>query len=348
MALLARSEFLAALKITEPGLGEANSVPQFSRFWFDGACVSAYNDDVGIAHILKTDFKGGVSGETILKLLIASRAESVEILQEEDKLSMKMGRTRPTLAIDDINHACWSMPKPKGKPLPIDMETLIDGVKHCMRSIGSQPSAPESMGVTFENAKNSLSLYGTTDTALSKAEVPLKGKVSFDRLTIHRKFCELLIGLSKDGHKLQMELSDEHALLTTKNFGVYGRIMGTDKPIDFERQISESLNGGNDKGSPIPERLLLMLKRSMILASNDKVSLAVKPGKRGQLLTIHAQSDIGQLRDSIPFDHPDVSVIVNPNDIQAGCDLSTISISDNGIVMRSKGKTYVVATIPGQ
>lgn len=348
MALLVRSELLTILKLTEPGLGQANSVPQFSRFWFDGDSVSAYNDDVGIAHNLKTDFKGGVSGETMLKLLTSSRAESIEFLQDANKLSMKMGRARPTLAIDDISHACWFLPKQTGKPLPIDMKSLVDGVKHCMRSIGSQPSAPESMGVTFENTKNELFLYGTTDTALSKAVVPIKGKVSFDRLTIHRKFCELLIGLSKDGHKLQMELTDEHALLITKNFSVFGRIMGTDKPIDFERQIAESLNGGNDEGSPIPGRLPQMLKRSMILASNDKVSLAVKPGKRGQLLTIHAQSDMGQLRDSIPFDHPDVSVVVNPNDIQAGCDLSTISISDNGIVMRSKGKTYVVATIPGQ
>lgn len=347
MAQLIRSEFLSVLNLVAPALGPTNSVPQFSRFWFDVDHVSAYNDDIGISAALKTGFTGGVDGETLLRLLNLSRAKQIDIETKDEKLFMRMARARSSLAINDISYKLWSLPKTSDKPLPVDMEALAEGLEHCMRSVGSLPSIPESLGITFEAGKKSLLLYSTTNTALSKAEVPLKGKLTFDRLTVHKGFCNLLLTLVRKEHEMEMVLTKEHALLQCSGFGVFGRLMSTDKPIDFEREIS-SVVVKNSEPVPIPQKLPDMLKRSVILASNNRISINVKAGKKGQVLTIHAKSDIGEMHDSIPFDHPDISVIVDPADLQLGCDLEAMSITDNGIVMSKKDRTYAICTIQGR
>lgn len=344
MAILARLDFLEALKRAEPALGAATAVPQFARFWFDGNYVTAFNDDLGVRVDLKTGFKGGVNGDTLIELLKASKAPQVDITKEGNKLHLNMGRARPSLAANDLDEAVWSMPEPSGETLPVDSDKLIEGVRHCMRSIGSIPSIPESMGVTFTAEKKELVLYSTKNTAMSKAVIPLTKNPAFSRCTVHKKFCHVMLKLAERKIKFRLELTDEHALLVSDGLLVYGRLMHTSKPINFEMGLSQAARG-KLVHAPIPEKLKQMLKRSMIISHNSRVSLIVKEGNKGQILRLHAKSSMGEMHDSTAIDHPNIDVWVIPEDIETGCDLKTIAITENGVVMKDENKTYVVGTM---
>lgn len=346
MTVLARLDFLAALKLAEPALGAATTVPQFARFWFDTSHVTAFNDDLGVRVDLKTGFKGGVSGDTLIDLLKSSKAPQIEVIRDGSKLAMKMGRARPTLAANELDEAVWSMPEPSGETLPVDWDKLADGVRHCMRSIGSVPSIPESMGVTFlkEEGKKGLVLYSCTDSAMSKAVIPITGKVSFARCTVHKKFCQAMLKLAESKTPFQVELTNEHALLVSKGMLVYGRLMTTSKPINFEVGIANAMKANKAADAPIPDKLKQMLKRAMIISNNNRISLLVKEGNKGQILRLHTSSSMGEMHDTTAIDHPNVNVLVNPEDIEAGCDLKTIAITETGVVMKDKDKTYIVGT----
>lgn len=346
MDVLPRADLLATLELVEPALGTA--VPQFSRIWFSGERVFAFSDDIGIAADLATEFTGGVDGKTLLRLLGSSKAETVEFQPDSNALSMKMGRARPKLASEDIEYADWALPESSNAALQGKMPAVLDAIQHCMRSIGGQLSMPESMGVTFESNENGLTLYSVSDDGLSKATVQMSSPYKFVRVTVHRRFCELMLSFRKKKLNFTLEINPEYALIIGDGFGASGRTLSTPKPINFEQEIMEAVKDKAPKPKPIPSKLSDMTKRALLLCDSKQVQLTVKAGKRGQIITINAKSDVGQIHDSLPFDHPNVSVTVNPANILAGCNLKMMSITPTAIVMSDTDKTYVINAQAGK
>lgn len=343
---ISRSELLQTVKLTEPALGTGNQViQQFSMLWFEKDSVRAYNDDIGVVAYCKSDIgiEGGINGGSLLAVLQSSKAQQVHIECDKNQAKLRLTNTNVKFALAEPKDAVWSMPKGnEDHILRVKQKDLREAVKHCLRSVGNNPSLPESLGITFEVSKGQVTLYSTNDKSFCRVKLKVSDTPKFERVTVHKSFCEQLLTLGGEA-AFDLELTNEHALLFTRGAELFGRTLSSDRPIDFEHLVSSHSIEGKNSHVATPNELKAMLERSLIFCNDHpKVSLDVGAAK----MTIASKSELGQMRDSVSFKgHPDIGVMIDPRDVRAGCDLDSLAITEKAIVMKGSNSLYVVSTL---
>lgn len=348
-----RQEFLRHLEVVAPGLADNDIVPVMQCFWFTGDRVMAFNDAIGVSTACRVDFTGAIPGMTLLQLLKASKAKEISFELKGEQLGVKAASSRFNLAYFGPDQFCFTMPKPQTEAiLPVkDVPTFLDALEACMMSVSSDTSVPDYRGVTIISKDKQLRMFATNNETMTHAVVPLTKEAPFDRVILPREFCDQLLVMAKGSKKLVLEIFDDHALFVSGSTMLFGRLILSDRPLDYDRILREALQTmGKNKPIQIPDKLAGILNRALVITQAKseavKTDVSVTDGK---MKFVSRVDGIGEVVDQMQTTQPNVQVRIDPKMLKAGLDrFDSMLITDACAVMQKDGTTYLVtATVGG-
>lgn len=308
-----RTEILALLNAVKPALSTNDLIPVLSMFWFTGTDILAYNDQISIQVPFKSNFVGALPGSVLLAMLNSSISDEVELSsQKGSTANLLVGKTKLKLAYlprDDFSFFTIPDPDPKGYTLPVDPAEFLTGIESCLRSVGSDVSSPDQLGITLLRRGNTLQLFSTDRHTLSSAEVKLTDDPPLDegdRVILSQPFCKQMLRLlnwrtaagegvddeegeeeapkeeeksrfsSKAPKQIDLEITDKYALLAIgggEEALLYGRLIKSDHPLDYEGIYNSHASKTHLKGLvDVPSNLGMVLDRANII-----VKASLKP-----------------------------------------------------------------------
>lgn len=341
-----RIELLEKLNKVSPGLSGNDLIPMLSHFWFTGTRVMTFNDQIAISTTCKTDFTGAVPGNTLLNLLKASKARDVEMLLEGDNLQIKAASSRFRLGTIPLDNTLFEMPEaPKVNGPFHGTPQFLEALDACMRSVSLDTSVPDQLGVTLVPDGGTLLMYATNGHTISHCRIKLKDKATFTkRVILSTPFCQQVLKLGGPGSILAIH--DDHALLITKGTMLFGRLVESEKPLDFAKVTTHHFPPELKKRLiTIPSKLRLILERACIITEakidHTKTTITVRDGK----MRFVSRSDRGEVVDTmLVTDHPEVSIMVDPKPLKAGFGFfDTMLVTEKCIIMCKGDMVYLVA-----
>lgn len=347
-----RIELLNKLSLVKPSLASNDLIPVLTCLWFKGNEILAYNDKISISTKCKTEFIGAIPGNTILGLLKSSRAKDVEFVQEnEDTLLVKAASSRMRLGVLAIGEI-FEMPKATNKVLSVDMKPFLAGIKDCLRSVSEDTSRPDHLGVTLIPHDVGILLFSTNGNTVSNAFVDKntdKNGVDLkDRIILSTDFCKQMLALADD--KSRLEINDGYALFSTQEATLFGKLIESEKPLEFEQLMDKHFPSSHIKKLvPLPSNLKFMLERAIIMLDSVEADAKTLATIRDGKLKLLSKSGKGEVTDTVKIDdkHPEVSVKLNPKMMKIGCEaeLDHMLITNDAMVMSNKSGSsiYLIA-----
>ena len=346
-----RTELLEKLELVAPGLSSIDLIPLLNHIWFKGDTIMGYNDQIAIEAPCKTNIKGAVPGQTLISLLRSSDRKNVELTVKDKEVHIALQNSNFKLGMLPAEDFIFEMPKPKGGKLPVEFAKFKAGIACCMRSISTDTSIPDQLGITLLVEDNNLLLFSTNNSTISHAKVPLLGKVPFEkRVVLSASFCKELLELTKLVVG-EVYIADDYSLLTVGAISLFGRLIEVDKPIPFAKVLAHHLPGDYKKEViAMPEKLAMMLARAMIITDSPTEQTRTLVIVKGGEMTLFSKSGKGEVKDKVVVEgHPDVAVKLEPKLLSLGLeDFDKFLITDRCAIM-SKGSTklYLVAATSG-
>jgi len=352
-----RKSFLGKLSSVSPALSDNDMIAILTHFWFTGESVLAYNDQISISTPIETAFKGAIPGSTLLNLLKNSNARSVKFSPSDESMKIRAASTNLNLAMLDTDDFVFEMPEENlGAIIDVsDIEQFLQGIKYCLKSVGSDNSVPDQLGVTLLSDGQYLNMYSTDDSALTHAWVKLKKGCRFDdRVILSKMFCDQLLKLwPKDRKDAKLEVSDDYALLSLKNGSkLFGKLIISQHPLDHARTIEEHIDAKASKRLvTIPSKFKGILDRAIIILGNSyehmetKIQVYTDSGNVKRM-RFKSESSYGKVADTLVIEdqHPDVEVKMNPKLLRAGYGLfEKMLITDKCAMMTKEGVRYLVS-----
>lgn len=350
------------LSLLAPALSAEPFIQLLTHFWFDDEAVTAYNDRIAIQVTYKTAFKGTkpgfrgcVPGNVLLGLIRSSTAEEITLTQEEGWLLLKTKVMNAKLATLDIEKArdVFTMPETKGTPLNVPTSVLVPALQRCLRSTTKDTGAPEHLGVTLiPNDAGTISLYSTDNHTMTRCV--LVGELK-KRCILSTEFCKQVVSLLNENHKkpVDLRITDKHAILTTKDVTLYGKLVLSEKPIDFDGQYNRVFPVKTAKSLvKIPSFFSAAIERSLIVAGagegEPRMTIECKAERfRCSTKAVVGGKDItGTVHDAIDLKHPDVKASCNPLHIKSAMEFyNRMVVTDRAIIMTDdNGSAFLVAT----
>lgn len=309
-----RADLLASLQRVQPALATKDFVAVFACFCFTKESVFAYDDVVAMQYPCKAPIKGAVRGEVLLSWLSSTKSKDLEVTQENQELSLKVGRSRLKTVLLPTSDFVFKIPKDESSDLKIT-DSLADAIRVAMISLGQDPIRPWQSGLTFDFGKKAVTIYSTNNLSATVAEIAAKvpDDLQGKNYLLPPRFCELLSDLTRRDKGMTLKFGKSWIEAEFKSgLRLFSRIgKQTDIPA-FKRVLSPKLLAKLDKMIDIPKALDDSLSRAELIVKTSKdpvASLKVVDGK----LIVAASSTIGQLKDTIKLkDHDDVAVEVHP------------------------------------
>jgi DNA polymerase III sliding clamp (beta) subunit (PCNA family) len=360
-----RKALLEKLNLVSAALSKNPLIPVLTHLWFTGEQLMAFNDQIAISTPCKTDFVGATPGNILLDLLEASTARNVELSVADGQLLVKADGSRFELDMLPPEDFVFEMPQPQSKEtLPVDGEEFLAGMESCMRSVSMGTSVAEQMGITLQIEGDQLALYGTDRTTISCSFLVLERDVPFTRVILRAEFCQQLLKLA-DPASLQIEVYGDHALFSGKDVIMFGRVVETDRPLDFNEILNRHYPAGTESQLvKIPGKLKLILERACIITDSkveeayttitvrDKVQ---QNGGTVRVMRFVSKSDLGEVKDAVLVpDHPEVKTEVDPKLMKAalGGGFTHMLVTESAVVMAERNKlrlvTSVSSTVPSR
>lgn len=345
-----RADLVSKLEIVAPALAGNDIVQIMTHVWFTGKTLQTWNGHVSISVPLKTDFACAVPGATLLSLLKAARAKDIELECKDDELRIKGASTKinlPTLSSEMFN---FKMPKPADEPtIKKGAAALLKGIRLCMRSVSLDTSDPNFLGITVIPGEGHVALFASDGATMSRAEIPFKSKVPFERVVIPNLFCKELLSLAKNDKALYLEILKDGCMYASPNGTLmFGTPVHVDKPKSFGPIFNDFHPAANDKKmvALAGPRLARILDRACIVAQGEAkpVKTTIKVEKaRAHFST---ESRLGKVTDHMDLQtgHADVTIEVSPKAMRAGCeDFDKLLITERCVVMSNGTAHYLIA-----
>lgn len=376
-----RAVLISKLETVKPALAVNQLIPLLTHFWFTGKQLMAFNDQIAIAIPYPTDFKGAVSSKLLELLQVKGGGASVEVVSDGrgnlvvQSLTrkakdgpLKPGKGRIRLAMLDPEFI-FKMPVPEDTtPKNGAMKDLINGMEHCLLSVGSDTSAAENLGVTFEKDPDDprrTILYSTDTQTICRAYIRSTNAVQLPhRAIVPGLFCEQMLRLYRamsnedreaglasfritSRHVQGTGVTERFALFTAGPATLYGRLLETRSPFDFADVLRHHLpKQYEDKLVPFPDRLRGAIERAFIVCDEQRKRVEIKVA--GGRLHLTSQSDHEEVKDDLLFkSHDNISVNIEPRFLRrASTSFDQILVAPLCIVLAKseRGMLYLVST----
>jgi DNA polymerase III sliding clamp (beta) subunit (PCNA family) len=353
-----RQELVDKLELVSPALSSIDLVPVLTHFWFKDGLVLAYNDQIAISTKLSANFAGAVPGKTLKSLLSVSKAKEVEFFVDKDSDSKKLPEGQllvkaassklklPFLAEEQTKIFDMPKPDPKGA-LPVDINSFLEAISSCMRSLKEDTAMPDSLGITFSLENDWINLYATNDATISFAKVKVKSHATSYRIVLSGNFCRQMAALSKLEGKKHIEIHKDYSLFQCGEHVLFGKLIEVQRPLDFDSVLEQSFpQEVKNNLVSIPSKLELILDRAVVItdskADRAKTAITVKDG----IAKFLSQSDKGEVRDSVQLEdaHPDVEVNVDPKLFKNGFGyFDKFVLTEQCLIMSTGSSLYLVS-----
>jgi len=280
-----------------------------------------YNDQIAISAPCKTDFKGAVPGAIFISLLKNSKAKEVELSLTGNELLIKAASSRLKLPVLPPSDFVFDIPAMK-TPSSIPIKGFIDGVKGCLRSVSTDTSAPDQLGITLiPNEGKLLQLFSWNGATISTTNVKIPEMLPFKRAVLSGLFCQQMVNIAASGKDAKIEVDQEHSLFACGGVTLYGRPIAIDKPMPFVTTVQAELPKHFTKSIvSIPTKLKLILERAIIVTDSateqTTTSVSVKEGR----MKFTSKSGRGEVTDTILVEagQKDATIDIHCRHIKAG------------------------------
>lgn len=356
-----RSLFLSVLDTTKPALSGRNFIPVLSCFCFDEGRAYAFDDLISISMKLDVPIRGAVRGNSLLALLQSTSVEQVDLRQKDNVLnigfSTKISKSEHAFSVLPTSDFVFQDPDPEVAGTIVDItDAFLAGMDLCMLSATADTSHPDRMGVALVSDGETLDLFSTDDTTISRARVPV-GRGGIDpkgtkiATVLPLDFCKILSSICKgrEGDR-SLLLGDAFALaLVGEDIQITTKLIPGLKPLEYYGSlVSKQLKAlGNGPWQKIGDEIKEALARSKIIADSvyGQASFDVADSE----LTVLTKSEWGdRFEDHITLEAaPDAKALFNPHLIARAfpfCD--ELALLNSCLFMRSEEKGFLYLAAP--
>lgn len=344
-----RAELLRAVETAKPALAARDLIEQLLYFWFDGETVTAYNDAaLGIQVPLKCGLRGGMRGSLLLGMLSNSRAPKITVEPlEKGQALLTVGKgTKLKLTLLPLDDAVHKVPDIGGSRAAKLSEQFFEGLKAVMTSISAGALLPDHMGVSVVERGGKLHLYSTDAKTMSHFVVgdmrgwPLK---SNQRVILPTAFVECLSALGDDKTTLSVS-SDDVVAKTGAGVVLFGRLVESQKPVDFDGVMERAADGVDMVD--MPNKLRLMLERAAVMLEG-KQDQVVEVRLDSKELRVAASTYFGDLVDKAEVEgvKKELTLRMNPDFVKRAYPLcDKIGLGKEAMILEGPRFTYVAAS----
>lgn len=364
IARIPRAELLAKLELVAPALATIDTAPALQNFLFTGTQLIAYNDHIGIATALQSDFQGAVNGKQLQQQLnIADYAKGFKLQAEaQHALVSALGKTaagqwtklKAEVALPLLPPAeytrLFTMPAAPRDGYEPDA-AFFTAIDNCLISVSKYETNVEHLGVTLVPDGDTLTLYSTDRTTLTRAK--LKGHEQLQRrVTLSLEFCEQLVKL-RDASNRILRIDPDHALYAADDTLVLGRLLAVEQPTDYARILKAHLPNGFPHGMPAPtatEREPIRLALEWVNCSvpdsalNERTDIKVEGGN---LSLLAANVRRGEAKNAVRYKaHPDAQCTVVLDRVLRGfARYESMLVRDEVVLMATGDNVYLVSAL---
>ena len=347
-----RTDLAETLELVKPALATGGPIPIFGCYCFDGKQVYGYNDQFAIIAPCKTKHSFALDGDTLLGMVKNSRAEEVEFEQDDDRVLIKMGKSRIRLSFMTEDEFVFEIPEHEaelGYPLT---EQLIEGLGICLETTSKDTALPSLMGVTIDipgNGEGPEVLYSCDGDAISKFELSSAEAEGSGVFLLPNDFVEAILRVAAKTEHTDgvLMINQDWAVADFKNgYIVYGRIPTIDKPFDHESSIKNTLTE-EPSFIPHPQGLEDALSRACVISDRETVPTEIVI-EEGKFKLITESGSIGVVKDylKVKGKHEDRDVKVSATLLQRSVKITDeIAVLDNCVVMRKEQLLQVLGNI---
>lgn len=351
---LKREEVIDKLEMVAPALADHDLIPILTRVLFTGTHLVAFNDRIGIATPLKTDFKGTAPGKMLIDTLrIVTHASQVEIKSVNSSVQIVAGKTK--LVLDSQPESDYAAifkmpPRPKDvSPIP---EEFFSAIEDCLQSAADHSTKPEHLGITIIPTKSGIKLFGTNDKTISYSKISLPPQAGVKQRTIlPAAFCREMLRIAKISEKSTFVLRNDHALFASEKATLFGRLVQTDNPINFEATMQRHWPAKGKIPVKLSEKQRPRLKSALELAARicdikgNEVRTHVQCNKGTMEFT--SNSARGDAFDRIELKHDPIDVYLEASCLRDVYDRYEDILFTNQCVVLSKdnmNSVFLLAT----
>jgi DNA polymerase III sliding clamp (beta) subunit (PCNA family) len=344
---------IAKLETVEPAISKNPIIPLFTHYWFTGDKLLTNNGQIAIQVPFASDFADAVPSVLLDLIKAAGFKGNIKLASKDGNLLItepqSSGGVRMTLKMLQPTFP-FAMPERKQtNSAPQVIAELVEAIRYCMRSVGTDTSHPEYLGITLERDGKRIMLYSSDGSTISRTSIsdqlPLE-----KRAILPSRFCEQMVRLydnRSEGSEASFEIGetplkggkfDRYALFTAGDVKLYGRIIEARRPYDFNGVVAWHLPKGYEKKLvDIPERL----RKAVALASgvcNERRLQTRITVSAGQLCLVSKDNDAGveEVEDVIPLAsaHDDVTtVVLEPKQLRHISNFDKMLVTTKCIIM---------------
>lgn len=317
-----RDFLLRAAQIVRPALASTSYIPALTHLRFDGWGVTAYNDisalsmdiiteEVGFAHDLC------VPGDLFIKALAGFSGRDVVITTPDgNSVQLKSGKGKiklPTLPLSDFPFSWERIYDDEALTTFTINDEMLQGLRHCLISVGTNPHHPAQMGVTLDvqDGSHSAMFFSTDAQTITRFQTDTLINLPGDSPIILPTFwCNQLLALDKAfpfseltvtlyGRGLLLEVTAEGSSEIVAR--LYTRQLVDTQPLDMPNLLGRHLVGYSPKElTPIPNGWEGALQRCMLIAGKETEPKVMINSDGG--LRLLARSDYGEFDETLDWE----------------------------------------------
>lgn len=361
MAGINRYKLMEQLELVEPALADTNIVAVLKNFMFTGTRLLAYNDRIAISVPLKNEFKGGVPGSDLLKMIRSfAHSDTVHIVPDNGRVKLIAGTAKAHLGLLNPEAFPFKMPawpeQSEGVLNNDSSDAFFAAIDDLLQSVNTTNATREDeLGITLLPENNQfVRMYSCNGRTLSYSRQKLPQLKLQRRVLLPAEFCKQMLKLQKDAERQQLVIRQDHALFVANKAALFGRLLTSTNPIDFNSLLKRVLPADFPRGmakmdreGKQHERLKQSLDSAMAIGEKD-VHTAIEVNNN--IIKLHSMSQYGQtkheIKDEVKIDyHPPISMRINASLLANGYDkYDDILMTKKCVIMKRGENLFLVGT----
>jgi DNA polymerase III sliding clamp (beta) subunit (PCNA family) len=313
--MMASHLLLKALNVVAPAVAfnYDDSVPILTHVCFTGTHIVAYNNSIGISTPRSSEFEGSIPARWLTDLVKTCHAMVVELQAERrgGHVLVSLDDSRCRFPMLPRAWFPFEMPAmPSGNAIEGIAGGFFEAIEYCLISVSKHATVPDQLGITVIPRNNRLVMFSTNRQSASHATLPLKRRSEFKRRVIlSGEFCNQMLRLARTAQTVRFALCKDHAMFVADDTLLFGRLIKSDDPLNFEDALERYLPRDFAKTAvniPKPEMgimLKLASRISEIQGNEEPTTIRVKRG----VATFKSKSNRGEIEEEIALPgHPNV------------------------------------------
>lgn len=320
-----RDELLAALKLASLAVNNKETAPQSSFFMFTGDSIVGDNELLHTNIQFKSGIVGAVKAEELNAILSKMTAPAVEMLQEDDKLVFKVGRSKTSLNIYELLREKVAYLDPIATEEDARESGWVPAVEtNTEINLGLEASAPCCSANLTNRALSGILLTPSGMVACDNfqairvdTEMPLISKAKFlkGQLLIPASVVKAMMEIGFDSLWVNEEFKCFASNSKTKNWIMFEAIDHT----EIEYPDIQFLFDGDGSELDFPEGFIEAVKKAEVFAKNSLKSeeIYVHITMKAGVMTVFGEGANGSYEEQFDCDFAyDISFVAAPRTLE--------------------------------